>query len=151
MRLYCAVIGQIGFLLVAITKPVLAYGFKNLNHVQAGSHQIILNKPGADSGFGVNEPFLPTPQHLLPEKKSFLYDHDKHYYERFVNGSADGLYRRSSCPAINTLANRGFLNRDGRNISYSEFAHAVREVWNFGDDNVCLLSTTLELILMSRH
>ena len=99
-----------------------------------GARQIVLQ--GNDRGFGLNEPFMPSPQHSLPAKKPFKIDKAKHPYQRFVNGSDNGLYRRSSCPAINILANRGYINRTGRNITYSELAHAVRRVWNFGDDNV---------------
>lgn len=63
-----------------------------------------------------------------------------HYYERHFNGSGEnGEYRRSSCPAVNALANRGYINRSGRNITYAELAHAVRKVWNFGDDNSMLV------------
>lgn len=90
----------------------------------------------SDRDFGINDPYIPTPSHILPEKKPFTFDREKNYYHRFINGSENGIYRRSSCPAINTLANRGFINRNGRNITYSQLAHAVREVWNFGDDNV---------------
>lgn len=92
--------------------------------------------PSNDNGFGQNEPFIPTPEHLLPYKKPFEIDESKNYYKGYVNGSENGHVRRSSCPAVNVLANRGYINRDGRNVSYSELAHAVREVWNFGDDNV---------------
>ncbi|GMF75319.1 unnamed protein product [Aspergillus oryzae] len=99
-------------------------------------HQQVL-QGDTDCGFGLNEPFIPTPAHILPEKKPFPIDESVHYYERHFNGSGpDGTYRRSSCPAVNALANRGYINRTGRNISYSELTHAVRRVWNFADDNV---------------
>ena len=106
--------------------------------VAAQSQQILSNPPESDRGFGINDPYIPTPQHILPEKKPFHFDQKKYYYERFINGSGNGFYRRSSCPAINTLANRGFINRSGRNVTYPQLAHAVRKVWNFGDDNVRL-------------
>ena len=106
-----------------------------LNASPAEALQIAIQ--GNDRGFGLNEPFRPTPQHILPAKKPLRIDETKHPYQRFVNGSESGFYRRSSCPAINTLANRGYINRTGRNITYSELAHAVHTVWNFGDDNVC--------------
>ena len=35
-----------------------------------------------------------------------------------------------------SLANRGYINRNGRDISYEEIAQASREIFNFGDDNV---------------
>ncbi|KAA8649467.1 uncharacterized protein ATNIH1004_002138 [Aspergillus tanneri] len=100
-------------------------------------HQKVLQPDSPN--FGVNEPFIPTPSHILPEKKAFHIDEKVNYYQRFYNGSRNGEYRRSSCPAINALANRGYINRSGRNITYSELAHAVRDVWNFGDDNSMLV------------
>ncbi|KAK9611674.1 hypothetical protein V6Z98_009858 [Aspergillus fumigatus] len=102
-------------------------------------HQQVLQGEN-DRGFGLNEPFIPTPSHILPEKKPFYIDETVHYYERHFNGSGEnGEYRRSSCPAVNALANRGYINRSGRNITYAELAHAVRKVWNFGDDNSMLV------------
>jgi len=98
-------------------------------------HQELVTED-SDVEFGLNEPFYPTPFHILPEKKPFHINEVEHWYEKHSNGSADGYYRRSSCPAVNALANRGYINRNGRNITYSELAYAVREVWNFGDDNV---------------
>ena len=121
--------------LAVLTRRVSAYSNVAFAFA-ADSHQTVLSVPGDDRGFGSNEPFTPTPQHILPEKKPFHINQEKNYYDRYVNGSGDGFYRRSSCPAINTLANRGYINRSGRNITYPELAHAVREVWNFGDDNV---------------
>ena len=122
---------------IVLGSLVTGYAFSNeVFHTTppAASRQIVLQ--GNDRGFGLNEPFIPSPQHILPDKKLFEIDEAKNPYQRFVNGSDSGLYRRSSCPAINTLANRGYINRTGRNITYSELAHAVRKVWNFGDDNV---------------
>jgi hypothetical protein len=101
-------------------------------------HQQVLQEDD-DRGFGLNEPFIPTSSHILPEKKPFYIDESVNYYERHFNGlGKDREYRRSSCPAVNALANRGYINRSGRNITYAELAHAVRKVWNFGDDNVIL-------------
>lgn len=121
--------------LAAYSRRVSAYSDIAYAIASEYSQQMVLGK-GADRGFGMNEPFMPTPQHLLPEKKPFRIDEGKNYYQRFVNGSENGLYRRSSCPGVNSLANRGYINRSGRNVTYSELAHAVRKVWNFGDDNV---------------
>lgn len=109
--------------------------------LQSGSSHAIklyqeLVDGASDFDFGLNEPFYPTPLHILPEKKPFIINEVKHWYEKHSNGSTDGYYRRSSCPAVNALANRGYINRSGRNITYYELAHAVRKVWNFGDDNV---------------
>lgn len=111
-------------------------------------HQTALQPSNNDGGFGLNEPFIPTPEHILPEKRPFHIDDKVNYYQRFYNGSQGGKYRRSSCPAINALANRGYINRTGRNVTYAELAHAVRRVWNFGDDNVCFLGLNLSFDML---
>ena len=121
--------------LAEYSHQVSAYGDIAYAIASESSQQMVLGKE-ADRGFGMNEPFIPNPQHLLPEKKPFRIDEETNYYQRFVNGSENGLYRRSSCPGINSLANRGYIDRSGRNVTYSELAHTVRKVWNFGDDNV---------------
>ena len=120
-------------LLFTFARPIYSYNELAIA-IAAGSRQKVLQDD--DRGFGRSEPFHPTPQHILPEKKPFYVNETEHYYQKFYNGSENGLYRRSSCPAINILANRGYINRSGRNVTYSELAHAVRQVWNFGDDNV---------------
>lgn len=113
------------------------------------SNQQILNTDNNDWDFGQSEPFHPTPQHILPGKTPFYVNETVNYHQKFYNGSENGFYRRSSCPAINILANRGYINRSGRNITYSELAHAVRRVWNFGDDNVSL--DPPDMFLHSEH
>ncbi len=120
-------------LLLTLARPIYSYN-EPLIARAAGSRQEVLWND--DRGFGRSEPFYPTPQHILPEKMPFNVNETENYYQRFHNGSENGLYRRSSCPAINILANRGYINRSGRNVTYSDLAHAVRQVWNFGDDNV---------------
>ena len=95
--------------------------------------QVILSD---SSDTGHNELYLPSLDRPVPGKIPFKVDESMHYFARYVNGSENGRYRRSSCPAVNTLANRGYINRSGRNITYEEIAQASREVWNFGDDNV---------------
>lgn len=103
------------------------------------AQKIVSNQVPYDENFGINEPFIPTIDHLVPYKKPFHIDQEKNYYQHFVNGSEDGYYRRSSCPAINILANRGYINRSGRDLTYRQLAYAVRDVWNFGDDNSMLV------------
>ena len=120
-------------LLSTLARPIYSYNELAIAIAADSRQQVLLN---GDHGFGCNEPFHPTPQHILPEKKPFYVNETDNYYQRFHNGSENGFYRRSSCPAINILANRGYINRSGRNVTYSELAHAVRQVWNFGDDNV---------------
>ncbi|KAI9056391.1 Cloroperoxidase [Trametes sanguinea] len=38
---------------------------------------------------------------------------------------------RSSCPALNAMANHGLLPRDGKNIKFTELGAACRRVYNF--------------------
>lgn len=95
----------------------------------------------SSSIYGHNKPYFPTPDHPVPGKVPFEIDETSHYFEKYVNGSENGYYRRSSCPAVNTMANRGYINRSGRNITYEEIAQAARDIWNFGDDNVCIPHT----------
>lgn len=64
------------------------------------------------------------------------FDADYHYYELHRNNEHNGTYKRSSCPALNTLANRGFIPRTGRNVTYVSIAQSMRDIFNFGDDNV---------------
>ncbi|KAJ8127451.1 heme-thiolate peroxidase [Lasiodiplodia mahajangana] len=85
---------------------------------------------------GHNDLYYPNPQHPIPYKIPFVWDESLHYFEKQTNGSGQGYYRRSSCPGVNALANRGYVNRSGRNISYDDIGQAARTVWNFGDDNI---------------
>ncbi|KAJ7282305.1 Chloroperoxidase [Mycena rebaudengoi] len=39
--------------------------------------------------------------------------------------------KRSPCPALNALANHGILPRDGRNITFADMDHHVRDTYNF--------------------
>jgi len=101
---------------------------------------------------GHNELYIPDYNNPVPGKTPFHVNERVHYYEKYINGSRNGEVRRSSCPAVNTLANRGFINRNGRNISYEEIAQASRDVYNFGDDNVSFsFSLSLSLSLSSSH
>lgn len=97
---------------------------------------------------GHNELYVPDPQHPIPGKIPFQVNETTHYFAKYINGSENGFYRRSSCPALNILANRGFINRSGRNITYEEIAQASRNVWNFGDDNVQTLLLMLKINLL---
>ncbi|KAI9690935.1 MAG: hypothetical protein M1822_008555 [Bathelium mastoideum] len=103
------------------------------------NQQQSLEEHRGQKAVGHNDLFFPNPSHPIPYKIPFTWDEQEHYHVKHVNGSEDGYYRRSSCPAINTLANRGYLNRSGRNISYDEISQATRVVWNFGDDNILVV------------
>lgn len=104
--------------------------------IEEPSGQVPLNTnvPG-----GHNELYIPDYDNPVPGKIPFDVDEEVNYFEKYVNGSGNGYIRRSSCPAVNILANRGYISRDGRNISYEEIAQASRDVFNFGDDNIILV------------
>ena len=118
-----------------LTVPKFTIGMLSLAANLQPLSQAIL---ASSSTHGHNKPYFPSPDHPVPGKIPFQIDETSHYFERYDNGSENGYYRRSSCPAVNALANRGYINRSGRNITYEEIAEAARDVWNFGDDNVCI-------------
>ena len=125
--MYCS------YYMVFLTLSKLVIGRFNSAEAPLPHSQVSLTRFTED---GHNEPYYPNPAHPIPGKLPFKIDEDIHYYQKYINGSEDGYYRRSSCPALNILANRGFINRSGRNITSNEIAKATREVFNFGDDNV---------------
>ncbi|KAL3670485.1 hypothetical protein V7S43_004804 [Phytophthora oleae] len=43
-------------------------------------------------------------------------------------------FRRSPCPAMNTLTNHGYLPRDGKNITVSQALSVVMDKFNIGED-----------------
>ncbi|KAI0650304.1 Cloroperoxidase [Trametes meyenii] len=61
-------------------------------------------------------------------------DHD-HPYSPATPGDS-----RSPCPALNALANHGYLPRDGRNLSPSQLAHAIEHVYGLSPLFAALLS-----------
>ena len=93
-----------------------------------------------DDDHGHNEPYYPNPMHPVPGKLPLRIDEKVNYYEQHHNNDSRGSYKRSPCPAINALANRGYINRSGKNITYPQIAQASRDVYNFGDDNVSSMS-----------
>ncbi len=114
----------------------------------AGSPALQISTPvlppwAADHGH--NELYRPTPDHIIPMRKPLVYDTKQHYYEPHHNNENNGTYKRASCPALNALANRGFIPRTGRDVTYQNMAQSMRDVFNFGDDNVfiCILSISV--------
>ena len=85
---------------------------------------------------GHNDLYVPNPQHPVPGKVPLEIDESIHYFEKHVNNDQNGTYKRSSCPAVNMLANRGYINRNGKHITFEELAQTSRDIFNFGDDNV---------------
>ncbi|EEB88281.1 hypothetical protein MPER_13964, partial [Moniliophthora perniciosa FA553] len=49
---------------------------------------------------------------------------------------------RSPCPALNALANHGYLPRTGKDISLSQLTHAITTVYNMSYALAFLLSFT---------
>ncbi|KAI4257935.1 MAG: hypothetical protein LQ352_001441 [Teloschistes flavicans] len=98
-----------------------------------------LSSPPWANDHGHNELFIPTPDHIIPGKSPLQYDKKRHYYEPHHNDAIHGTYKRAPCPALNTLANRGFIPRSGKRITYENLAQAARDVYNFGDDNIMVV------------
>uniref|UniRef100_H3GUM0 Heme haloperoxidase family profile domain-containing protein n=2 Tax=Phytophthora ramorum TaxID=164328 RepID=H3GUM0_PHYRM len=48
-------------------------------------------------------------------------------------------YRRSPCPALNTLANHGYLPRNGQNITHDMLSTALENVYNIGSGVAAIL------------
>ncbi|CDO71340.1 hypothetical protein BN946_scf184908.g98 [Trametes cinnabarina] len=47
---------------------------------------------------------------------------------------------RSPCPALNALANHGYLPHDGRNLTAPQLVHAIREVYGLSLPFACILA-----------
>ena len=108
----------------------------------------VLQKPlqGPPKHRGRNEVWMPNPAHPIPYKLPLPIDERVNWFEQAHNGSKNGFYKRSSCPGLNMLANRGYIERSGRNITYESLSQAMRDVYNFGDDNVSSLDGLLEAL-----
>ncbi|KAG7387870.1 hypothetical protein PHYBOEH_008110 [Phytophthora boehmeriae] len=82
-------------------------------------------------------------------------------YFRPSNDKTSGVYgttaayRRSPCPALNTLANHGYLPRDGHNITHDMLRTALMKVYNLGSGVVDILVAnvpdTITLDYLSLH
>ncbi|OWZ19335.1 Chloroperoxidase [Phytophthora megakarya] len=76
---------------------------------------------------------------------------------RLVSGvvGATTAFRRSPCPALNTLANHGYLPRNGQNITKAVLGPAVMSVYNLGEDAtatlLALVPDTFTLDYLSTH
>lgn len=128
--------GLLAFLTVFFGNPSITRSLQS-------SSQKVLGSPRS----GHNDLYFPSPDRPVPTKIPFEIDETIHYHLKYINGSENGYYRRSSCPAVNTLANRGYIKRSGRNIAYEEIAQASRDVYNFGDDNVRDFRVQFSLLL----
>ncbi|KAH9961134.1 Cloroperoxidase [Lactifluus volemus] len=54
---------------------------------------------------------------------------------------------RSSCPALNAMANHGIIARDGRNISFREVSAKARTTFNFSPSLALFMTRALSQIL----
>lgn len=50
-------------------------------------------------------------------------------------------YRRSPCPALNSLANAGYLPRDGKNITVGQTKNLIMDKFNIGEDLAALMAS----------
>ncbi|KAE9006378.1 hypothetical protein PR003_g16860 [Phytophthora rubi] len=70
-------------------------------------------------------------------------------YYRPTSSEASGVYgttapyRRAPCPALNTLANHGYLPRNGQNITHDMLKNALEKVYNIGSGVAAILVGTL--------
>jgi hypothetical protein len=64
-------------------------------------------------------------------------------------------YRRTPCPALNALANHGYLPRDGQNVTKPVLREAIMSVYNLGDDAaetlVALVPDVFNLDFLGTH
>ncbi|GMF13647.1 unnamed protein product [Phytophthora lilii] len=64
-------------------------------------------------------------------------------------------FRRSPCPGLNTLANHGYLPRNGQNITKAVLGPAIMSVYNLGEDAtatlLALVPDTFTLDYLSKH
>ncbi|KAK1944287.1 Aromatic peroxygenase [Phytophthora citrophthora] len=66
-------------------------------------------------------------------------------YYRPTSDESSGIYgttaayRRSPCPALNTLANHGYLPRNGQNITHDMLSTALENVYNLGSGVAAIL------------
>lgn len=76
---------------------------------------------------------------------------------RMVSGVVGNTrpFRRSPCPALNTLANHGYIPRNGQNITKAVLGPAVMSVYNLGEDAtatlLALVPETFTLDYLSTH
>ncbi|ETK83431.1 hypothetical protein L915_11352, partial [Phytophthora nicotianae] len=77
--------------------------------------------------------------------------------DRMVSGVVGNTrpFRRSPCPALNTLANHGYLPRNGQNVTKAVLGPAVMSVYNLGEDAtatlLALVPDTFSLDYLSTH
>jgi hypothetical protein len=61
--------------------------------------------------------------------------------------TATTAYVRSPCPALNALANHGYLPRDGKNITRAQFTEAMAKAYNIGGDVAALLVNNIPPVI----
>jgi hypothetical protein len=60
---------------------------------------------------------------------------------------ATTAYVRSPCPALNTLANHGYLPRDGKDITRAQYTEALAKGFNIGGDVAALLVNNIPAVI----
>jgi hypothetical protein len=72
-----------------------------------------------------------------------------------VPGNTNAPYRRTPCPALNALANHGYLPRDGKNITNTQLRDVVMDKFNLDlaltSLLVGVLPATFDLNLLGTH
>ncbi|KAI5779359.1 Chloroperoxidase [Geopyxis carbonaria] len=132
------------FLLISSLLFALAYGYPQ-NHptrpIRPSAADIA--KCPHLSSVHIDDPDIPewhpTPKNPLAGRAPFLINETTNYYEYHAHNSSGGAYKRSSCPALNALANRGYLPRSGKDITIMQFVRTIRMVYNFAEDNAFIV------------
>ncbi|KAI0698537.1 Cloroperoxidase [Cerioporus squamosus] len=75
------------------------------------------------------------PSHNIPLTTIMTFNDDSHTYTPATPGDS-----RSPCPALNALANHGYLPRDGRNLTVTQLVSAIRHVYGISLPFATLLS-----------
>lgn len=65
---------------------------------------------------------------------------DQHFY-----APPNDLSERGPCPALNTLANHGYINRDGKNISVDFMSVTLEKVFGLSFDDASLIALSAVL------
>lgn len=64
-------------------------------------------------------------------------------------------FRRGPCPGLNTLANHGYLPRDGKNVTIKMVMAAMKDKFNIADDLATVMGTlspaVFDLNDLSKH
>lgn len=65
--------------------------------------------------------------------------------------NTNATYSRSPCPGLNSLANHGYLPRDGRNITSAVLKEAIQSIFMLADDTTAVLVGALPSVFNLDH